>query len=77
MARIIDLNGYLASFPGVYFNDKIVVTKINKIPINSMSNSYSKKAYIQGFDCESITFKKAVNMFDHMEISESIYKGLV
>ena len=42
-----------------------------------MPNSWSKQAYVQGFDCESITFKEAVNMFDCMEISESIYEGVV
>ena len=38
-----------------------------------MHNIWSKQAYVQGFDCESITFEKDVNMFDRMEISESIY----
>ena len=42
-----------------------------------MPNSWSRQAYVQGFYCESITFKKAVNLFDRMEISESIYKGVV
>ena len=42
-----------------------------------MPNSWSKQAYVQGFYCESITFKKAVNMFEHMEIVESIYEGIV
>ena len=39
--------------------------------------SWSKQAYIQGFHCESVTLKKAVNMFDRMEIDESIYKVVV
>ena len=38
-----------------------------------MTNGWSKKAYVQGFDFESITFKKYVNMFERMEIAESIY----
>ena len=42
-----------------------------------MPNSRSRQAYVQGFDCDSITFKKYVNMFEHMEIAESIYKGVV
>ena len=58
-------------------NDKIDVTKINEILLNSTPNIWSRQAYVQGFDCESITFKKAVNMFEHMEISESIYEGVV
>ena len=42
-----------------------------------MPNSWSKQAYVQGFYCESISFKKEVNMFEHMEISESIYEDVV
>ena len=42
-----------------------------------MPNIWSKQAYVQGFDFESITFKKSVNMFERMEISESIYKGVL
>ena len=44
---------------------------------NSVSNSWSKQIYAQGFDCENITFKTDVNMFDRMEISEYIYEGVV
>ena len=44
---------------------------------NSTPNSWSKQAYVQGFDCEYITFKKAVIMFECMEIDESIYEGVV
>ena len=42
-----------------------------------MPNMWSKQAYVQGFDCESILFKNAVNVSDRMEIAESIYKGVV
>ena len=42
-----------------------------------MPNFCYKKAYVQGFDCESISFKKSGNMFERMEITESIYKGVV
>ena len=58
-------------------NDKIGVTELKQILINSMPNIYSKHAYIKDFDCESITFNKAVKMFERMETSESIYEGLV
>ena len=30
-----------------------------------MPKIWSKQAYIQGFDYESISFKKDVNMFEH------------
>ena len=42
-----------------------------------MVHVQSKQAYIQGFDCEIIPFQKSVNIFEHMEITEIIYKVLV
>ena len=42
-----------------------------------MPNSWSKQSYAQGFDCESITFWRAVNMFEHIYIAESIYEVVV
>ena len=35
------------------------------------------QVHVQGFDCESIFFKKTVNMFQSMEIAENIYEGVV
>ena len=77
VARIIDINGYLAPFWGANLNDKIGVTELNIILLNSMPNSWSRQACAQGFDFEYMTFKKSVNMFECMEIDESIYKGVV
>ena len=76
-ARLINLSEYLESFLGVNLTDKVGLTEVNKILLNNMPNSWSKQAYVQGFDCESITFKKAVNMFERMEIADFIYKGVV
>ena len=42
-----------------------------------MPNSCSKQEYVQVFDLGYITFKKAVNMFEHMDITEYIYEGVV
>ena len=42
-----------------------------------MPTRWYRQAYVQGFDCEYINSKKAVNMFESMEISESIYQGVV
>ena len=56
--RSIDLNKYLASFPGANMTDKIGVAEINESLLNIMSNSWSKQAYVQVFDCKYITFKK-------------------
>ena len=46
---LIDLNEYLSSFPGATLADKMDVTELNEIILNSMPTSWSKKAYIQGF----------------------------
>ena len=42
-----------------------------------MPNSWYKQAYVKGFGCEYITFKKAVNMFERIEIAESVYEGVL
>ena len=76
-ARLIHLNEYLASFLGGTLADKIDVTELNAVVLNIMPNSWSKEAYVQGFDWKSISFKKVVNMFERREIAESIYKGVV
>ena len=67
-ARLIDLNENLVSFPGANLTDKIDITESNEILLNRMTKSWSKHAYVQGFDFESITFKRVVNMFERMEI---------
>ena len=54
---MIYLNEYLASLLWANLADKIDVTELIEIILNSMPNSWSKKAYVQGFDCESILFK--------------------
>ena len=38
-------------------DDKIGGTELNEILKNSMPNSWSKQAYVQGFDCEYILLK--------------------
>ena len=53
--RFIDLNNYLALFPGAKLTEQIVMTELNEILLNSMTNSWSKKAYVQRFDCEYMT----------------------
>ena len=50
---------------------------MNKILLNSTPNGWSKQACVQGHGWESLNFFKAVNMFDRMEISESIYEDVV
>ena len=54
-ASLIDLNEYLESFPGANLTDKISITRLNEILLNSMPNSWYKQAYLQSFDCDYIT----------------------
>ena len=68
-AHLVDLKKYLDSFPRVILADKIDITKLNEIILNSTPNSWSKQSYVQGSYCESISFKNAVNIFERMEIA--------
>ena len=76
-AYLIDLNEYLASFPWETMADKIVVTELNEILLNSMPDRWSNQAGDQCLNCESISFLKAINIFERMEIVEIIYEGVV
>ena len=67
------MDGYLDSLPEVTLYDKIGLNELKEILLIIMPNSCSEQAYVQGFDCEYISFKEAVNMFEQMEIAESIY----
>ena len=42
-----------------------------------MPKIWIKKACVQVFNFESITFKEDFNMFECMEVSESVYEVLV
>ena len=44
-----NLNEYLDTFPGAKASDNIGEKNINEILLNSMSNGWSKQAYVQGF----------------------------
>ena len=50
--------------PGANASDKKIETELNEILLNSIPKSWSRQAYKQEFDCESIIFVKAANMFD-------------
>ena len=77
MDRFIDLNEYLPSFPGSTPTHKTGMTELNNICFNSMPNSWSNQAYVQGFYWKSITLKKSVNVFECMDTSEYICEGVV
>ena len=77
VARLIDIDEYLASFPGATLNDTICVTELNEILLNNMPDSWYRQAYVKCSYCGSITFKTYVNVFERMEIVEYIYEGVV
>ena len=62
---MIDLNKYLYVFPGAKASDKTCEMKLNEILLNIMPNIWNTWAYMQGFDCETIT-KESINMFERM-----------
>ena len=63
--------------PEANISDKICITDLDEILLNSISNIWSNQEYVQVFDSESIHFKGAITMFDIMEISEYIYDVVV
>ena len=63
------MNEYLASFLGLTVANKMDISESNEIILNIMSNRWYKQAYVQGFDWKSISLKKAVNMFERMDIA--------
>ena len=56
---------------------KFCPNELNIFLLNCIPNSWYKQAYVQGFDCEYISFDKPVNIFYQMDISESINEGVV
>ena len=76
-ACLIDLNEYLDHFSGSKESDKIGEAEHNKNPFNTIPNGWGKQVYVYGFDCENITFKRTVNMFECIYIAEIVYEGVV
>ena len=64
VACLIDFNKYLDSLPGEMLSEKIFITELNEITLNSMTISWSNQAYVKVFYYKPITLKKAVNMFE-------------
>ena len=49
--------------------------ELNEIIISRMHNVWSKQAYLKGFFSKFPT-KRQINIFERMDIAESIYEGL-
>ena len=73
---MIDINEYISVFPGEKASNQIGETELNEIILSSMPNGCSRKSYVQGF-IVGILFLKDVDMFEHMEMAEFIYEGVV
>ena len=63
--HLIDLNRYLAVFPGAKASDKICETDLNEILFDRMPNIWIRQAYVQSFLMNPL-LKKAVNMFERL-----------
>ena len=64
-------------FPGEKISDKFFVTEMNGIFLIGMPNIWSQKAYVKVFYCVYINFKAAINIFEYMEIAQSVYEGVI
>ena len=62
---MIDLNENLYVFPRAKARDKTCEVELNAISLNITPNIWNRQAYVQGFDCETIT-KKLINMFERI-----------
>ena len=56
---------------------KNVWDAINSIFLNIIPNIWIWQAYVQGFDCESITIEEYINMLEHIIIIEYVYEGIL
>ena len=65
-AHLIYLNDYLSVFSGEKTSGFFCEMELNEILLNIMPNNWIKQAYVQGFYCESITFKSDVKIFERM-----------
>ena len=52
---LIDFNKYLDSLPGEMLSEKIFITELNEITLNSMTISWSNQAYVKVFYYKPIT----------------------
>ena len=63
---MIEFNEYLAIFTGSDIDDKICEEKLNEIILHNTPNKWDRQDFMQGFDFETMTFNKSINMFEYM-----------
>ena len=64
LTHLIDINEYVALFPGEQPTENFGMAELNEILLNSTPNSWSKHSYVQVFYCESITLKKLLTFLN-------------
>ena len=71
---MIGLNECLVASPEAKESDNIGETELNKILLNSIPNERSKKAYVQGFYCETITKEKLLIFLNKWKLRKQFMK---
>ena len=51
--------------------------EINEILLHIIPNGWGKNDFLHGFDFKVFPFNKVANIFEYVEIAESIYEGVV
>ena len=71
----MELNNQLPLLPGSSAAKIMDPKELNKILLHDVPNSWTRKAYIQGWDLEGRSYKEICNMFERTETAEAIYEG--
>ena len=73
---MVDINKYLAVFPGEKWSENICEMELNEIMLNKMPNRWRSQACVQVFDCGSITLKRSVNFLNSCKYQNLFMKVL-
>ena len=74
VARLTKINNYLPLFSGSSAAKKIPPKELNNIILHAVPNSWTKKAYLQGWDFEGKSFKETCNICERMNVAEQVYE---
>ena len=66
---MVELNEYLDIFTGSDIDNKICEGEPNEILMNNTPNGWDNQDFMQGFDSETATYNKSINVFECMDIS--------
>ena len=74
--HMVELNEYLDIFTGSDIDNKICEGEPNEILMNNTPNGWDNQDFMQGFDSETATYNKSINVFECMDISDYICEGI-